>query len=81
MRACKIESEGNGDYGRIKRQQLFMSSLLRSTLSGNVLSNPSKLNGIVNTFVNPQLCRRCRHEVADQTAESMQGMDAGRSAS
>ncbi len=51
VRARTVSTEGNGDYGRIKRQQLFMSSLLRSTLSGNVLSNPAKLNSIVNTFI------------------------------
>ena len=78
VRARKIETEGNGDYGRIKRQQLFMSSLLRSTLSGNVLSNPGKLNGIVNTFINHSFVDGVDTKSLIKLAESMQGMDAGR---
>ena len=78
VRARKIETEGNGDYGRIKRQQLFMSSLLRSTLSGNVLSNPGKLNGIVNTFIKHSFVDGVDTKSLIKLAESMQGMDAGR---
>lgn len=56
VRARQIEAEGNGDYGRIKRQQLFLGSLLRSVLSQRVLLDPSKLNDFIaaftmNTFV------------------------------
>ncbi|CAM3904004.1 LCP family protein [Smaragdicoccus niigatensis] len=56
VRARTIESEGTGDYGRIKRQQLFLSSLLRSVLSQKVLLDPARLNGFIaafteNTFV------------------------------
>ncbi len=78
VRARKIETEGNGDYGRIKRQQLFMSSLLRSTLSGNVLSNPGKLNGIVNTFIKHSFVDGVDTKSLITLAESMQGMDVGR---
>ncbi|MCK8612776.1 LCP family protein [Gordonia sp. C13] len=78
VRARNIASEGNGDYGRIKRQQLFMSSLLRSTLSGNVLSNPNKLNGIVNTFIEYSYVDGVDTQSLIQLAESMQGIEAGR---
>ena len=33
VRARNVTTENNGDYGRIKRQQLFLSSLLRSLIS------------------------------------------------
>lgn len=33
VRARQVTTEVNGDYGRIKRQQLFLSSLLRSIIS------------------------------------------------
>ena len=46
VRARNIETEGNGDYGRIKRQQLFLSSLLRSALSNKVLLDPTKLEWV-----------------------------------
>ncbi|WP_341258012.1 LCP family protein [Gordonia malaquae] len=77
VRARHIALEGNGDYGRIKRQQLFMSSLLRSTLSGDVLSNPSKLNGIVKTFIKYSYVDRVDTDALINLADSMQGMDAG----
>ncbi|WP_238423375.1 LCP family protein [Gordonia sp. 'Campus'] len=78
VRARNISSEGNGDYGRIKRQQLFMSSLLRSSLSGNVLSNPNKLNGIVNTFIEYSYVDGVDTQSLIKLAESMQGIEAGR---
>lgn len=78
VRARSIASEGNGDYGRIKRQQLFMSSLLRSTLSGNVLSKPSKLNSIVNTFIQYSYVDGVDTQSLLNLAESMQGIEAGR---
>ena len=37
VRARSIATEDNGDYGRIKRQQLFLSSLLRSMISTETL--------------------------------------------
>ncbi len=78
VRARNISTEGNGDYGRIKRQQLFMSSLLRSTLSGNVMSNPTKLNGIVNTFIDYSFVDGVDTQSLLRLAESMQGIEAGR---
>ncbi|MCZ4579831.1 LCP family protein [Gordonia amicalis] len=78
VRARNIASEGNGDYGRIKRQQLFMSSLLRSTLSGNVLANPNKLNSIVNTFIKYSYVDGVDTQSLINLAESMQGIEAGR---
>ncbi|MGV9857808.1 LCP family protein [Gordonia sp. NPDC003425] len=78
VRARTISTEGNGDYGRIKRQQLFMSSLLRSTLSGNVLSNPAKLNSIVNTFIEYSYVDGVDTQSLLKLADSMQGIEAGR---
>ncbi|WP_132993099.1 LCP family protein [Gordonia zhaorongruii] len=77
VRARHIAVEGNGDYGRIKRQQLFMSSLLRGTLSGDVLSNPNKLNSIVNTFIKYSQVDNVNTNALIELAESMQGIDAG----
>lgn len=78
VRARNISAEGNGDYGRIKRQQLFMSSLLRSTLSSDVLSNPNKLNKIVKTFITYSTVDRVDTDSLIQLADSMQGVEAGR---
>lgn len=78
VRARNISAEGNGDYGRIKRQQLFLSSLLRSTLSSDVLSNPNKLNKIVNTFIRYSTVDNVDTDSLIQLADSMQGVEAGR---
>lgn len=78
VRARNVSVEGNGDYGRIKRQQVFMSSLLRSALSGDVLTNPAKLNRIVNTFIEYSTVDNVDTNSLIQLAESMQGVDAGR---
>ncbi|MFT4200030.1 MAG: LCP family protein [Gordonia sp. (in: high G+C Gram-positive bacteria)] len=78
VRARMISTEGNGDYGRIKRQQLFMSSLLRSTLSGNVLSNPAKLNRVARTFTRNSYVDNVDTKSLLDLADSMRGIDAGR---
>ena len=78
VRARNISAEGNGDYGRIKRQQLFLSSLLRSTLSSDVLSNPNKLNKIVKTFITYSTVDNVDTDSLIQLANSMQGVEAGR---
>jgi LCP family protein required for cell wall assembly len=78
VRARTIDTEGNGDYGRIKRQQLFMSSLLRGALSSQVLSNPATLNGIIDTFIQYSFVDQVNTDDLLQLAQSMQGLDAGR---
>ncbi|GAA4660046.1 LCP family protein [Gordonia humi] len=78
VRARHIAVEGNGDYGRIKRQQLFLSSLLRSTLSSDVITNPRKLNDIVDTFTKYSFVDQVDTNSLIDLAQSMQGMDAGR---
>ncbi|WP_307797204.1 LCP family protein [Williamsia soli] len=78
VRARNIETEGTGDYGRIKRQQLFMSSLLRASLSSKVLANPATLNGIIDTFIKYSFVDQVNTDDLLQLAQSMQGLDAGR---
>ena len=54
VRARSIATEDNGDYGRIKRQQLFLSSLLRSIISSETLFDLDKLDEVVNTFIDDE---------------------------
>ncbi|NRN63690.1 Transcriptional regulator [Kibdelosporangium sp. 4NS15] len=44
------EGDKTSDYGRIKRQQRFLSSLLRKAMSGQVLLDPTKLSNFVGAF-------------------------------
>ncbi|WP_354559285.1 MULTISPECIES: LCP family protein [unclassified Rhodococcus (in: high G+C Gram-positive bacteria)] len=77
VRARNVESEGNGDYGRIKRQQRFLSSLLRSALSNKVLLDPGKLNGFVNAFTSDTFVENVKTKDLVTLGRSLQNVDAG----
>ncbi len=78
VRARTIATEGNGDYGRIKRQQLFLSSLLRSLISTDTLFDLSKLNDVVNMFINDSYVDNVKTRDLVGLGQSLQGMNAGR---
>lgn len=77
VRARKVEAEGTGDYGRIKRQQVFLSSLLRSVLSNRVLFDPSKLNGFVTAFTRDTFVENVKTSDLLTLGKSLRGVDAG----
>ncbi|MCV6980482.1 LCP family protein [Mycolicibacterium pulveris] len=78
VRARQITTEGNGDYGRIKRQQLFLSSLLRSLISKEVFFSLSKLNNVVNMFINDSYVDNMDTKDLVTLGQSIQGIAAGR---
>ena len=77
VRARNITTENNGDYGRIKRQQLFLSSLLRSLISKETFFSLSKLNNVVNMFVSNSYVDNVKTKDLVQLGQSVQGMNAG----
>jgi LCP family protein required for cell wall assembly len=77
VRARKITTEYNGDYGRIKRQQLFLSSLLRSLISKETFFSLSKLNKVVNTFIGDSYVDNVKTKDLVELGQSVQGMSAG----
>jgi LCP family protein required for cell wall assembly len=77
VRARNITTENNGDYGRIKRQQLFLSSLLRSLISKETFFSLSKLNSIVNMFISNSYVDNVKTRDLVQLGQSVQGMNAG----
>lgn len=77
VRARKVEAEGNGDYGRIKRQQIFLSSLLRSALSNKVLFDPGKLNGFITAFTRETFVQNVDTKSLVTLGRSLQKVDAG----
>ncbi|WP_070380937.1 LCP family protein [Rhodococcus sp. WMMA185] len=77
VRARHVAAEGNGDYGRINRQQIFLSSLLRGALSSQVLLNPSKLNGFINAFTSETFVENIDTDSLVTLGRSLQNMDAG----
>jgi LCP family protein required for cell wall assembly len=77
VRARQVTTETNGDYGRIKRQQLFLSSLLRSLISEDTLLDLNKLNNVVNMFINLTSVDNVKTKDLVQLGQSLQGMAAG----
>ncbi|CAM2924778.1 LCP family protein [Prescottella defluvii] len=77
VRARHVDSEGNGDYGRIKRQQLFLSALLREAMSGKVLFDPSKLTGFVNAFTKSTFVENIDTKSLLTLGQSLRNVDAG----
>ena len=78
VRARQVVTETNGDYGRIKRQQLFLSSLLRSMISKEVFFSLSKLNNVVNMFINNSYVDNMDTKDLVTLGQSIQGIAAGR---
>lgn len=78
VRARNVSTETNGDYGRIKRQQLFLSSLLRSLISKDTFFSPSKLNNVVNLFISESYVDNIKTRDLVSLGQSLQGVSAGR---
>ncbi|BBZ30383.1 transcriptional regulator [Mycolicibacterium madagascariense] len=78
VRARQVTTEGNGDYGRIKRQQLFLSSLLRSLISKDTFFSLGKLNDVVNLFINDSYVDNIQTKDLVDLGQSVQGVSAGR---
>lgn len=78
VRARQVTTEINGDYGRIKRQQLFLSSLLRSLISKDVFFSLNKLNNVVNMFINDSYVDNIKTKDLVDLGQSLQGVSAGR---
>ncbi len=78
VRARQVTTEVNGDYGRIKRQQLFLSSLLRSLISKEVFFSLSKLNNVVNMFIDDSYVDNIKTKDLVDLGQSIQGVNAGR---
>ena len=78
VRARQVVTETNGDYGRIKRQQLFLSSLLRSLISKEVFFSLSKLNNVVNQFISDSYVDNIDTKDLVALGQSLQNVAAGR---
>ena len=78
VRARQVTTEFNGDYGRIKRQQLFLSSLLRSMMSQEVFFDLGKLNNVVNMFIDDTYVDNVKTKDLVDLGQSIQGLNAGR---
>lgn len=78
VRARQVTTEYNGDYGRIKRQQLFLSSMLRQMISSDTMFSLSKLNNVVNMFIADTYVDNVKTKDLVDLGQSLQGVNAGR---
>jgi LCP family protein required for cell wall assembly len=51
VRARKVHGDPTGDLGRIHRQQMVLSTILRQVTSAGVLLNPARLDSLLQAFV------------------------------
>ncbi|EHR53617.1 cell envelope-related function transcriptional attenuator common domain, partial [Saccharomonospora marina XMU15] len=78
VRARKVYGDPTfSDYGRMQRQQQFMSSLLKATLSRNVLLDMGRLSDFVNAFAASTFGENIGVDELLTLAQSMRGLDAG----
>ncbi|MFC7618195.1 LCP family protein [Actinokineospora soli] len=78
VRARHVRGDPTSDYGRIKRQQRFLSSLLRKSMSGQVLLDPGKLTGFTEAFTKSTFGDNITVEALFGLGQSLQGLEAGR---
>ncbi|SDN18660.1 LCP family protein [Allokutzneria albata] len=78
VRARKVEGDTTGDYGRIKRQQAFLSSLLRKAMSSQVLTSPSRLSDFASAFAKATYGENIGVSQLLTLGESLHGLEPGR---
>lgn len=76
VRARYVERDPTADYGRMQRQQLFLSALLRKAMSGQVLLDPRKLTEFVNAVAANTFGENVGTEQLFELGRSLQGLDA-----
>lgn len=75
VRARKVAGDPTADYGRIKRQQQFIASLLGKTMSREVLLDATKLTGFVSAFTSATFGENIGVDEMLTLAQSMQDMN------
>ena len=77
VRARHVIGDPTSDYGRIIRQQRFLSSLLRKAMSGQVLLDPGKLSSFVNAFAGSTFTDNVDSDQLMTLGQSLQRLSAG----
>ncbi|MDX3657411.1 LCP family protein [Streptomyces sp. ID05-26A] len=80
VRARKVQAQGDSgtDFDRIKRQQGFLSAMLRQALSNEVLLSPTKLNNFINALTKSTVGDNIDVASLLELANSLQSLEAGR---
>lgn len=78
VRARHVYGDPTSDYGRIQRQQRFLSALLRKVLSQQVLLNPGKLKRFITAFAKSTFGQNIGVDELLTLAQSVQGISSGK---
>jgi LCP family protein required for cell wall assembly len=78
VRSRHVEGDPTSDYGRMERQQLFLSALLRKAMSGQVLLDPKKLTGFLDAVAANTFGENVGTDQLADLAQSLQGLDASK---
>ena len=76
VRARHVKGDLTSDYGRIKRQQAFIGSLLKAVMSKDVMLNASKITGFVTAFAKATFGENLGVDQMLTLAQSMRGLSA-----
>ena len=75
VRARHITGDPTSDYGRITRQQHFLSALLRQVLSPSVLLNPGRLRALITAVAANTVGQNVDSSALLALAQSVQGLN------
>lgn len=75
VRARHVIGDPTSDYGRIKRQQEFISALMTKVMSHGVLTNPAQLSDFVTAFAKATFGDNIGVDQMLTLAQSMKGLD------
>ncbi len=78
VRARTVIGDGGTDFDRIKRQQQFLSAMLRQALSNEVLLSPTKLNNFITALAKSTVGDNIDVASLLELANSLQSLEAGR---
>ncbi|PPK67781.1 LCP family protein required for cell wall assembly [Actinokineospora auranticolor] len=78
VRARHVRGDKTSDYGRIKRQQRFLSSLLRKAMSGQLLFDPARLAQFTGAVTASTLGDNVNVDALANLGASLQNLEAGR---
>jgi LCP family protein required for cell wall assembly len=78
VRARHVAGDPTSDYGRIRRQQRFISALMRKAASGSVLLDPGKLKAFVTAMAGSTFTDNLDIDQMLMLGQSMQNLDTGR---
>jgi hypothetical protein len=75
VRARKVQGDPTGDLGRIRRQQVVLSAMLRQVVSAGTLLNPSKLQNFLEAFTDSTYTQNVTVDSLIDLAKSLGSLD------